>query len=262
MVADKHRLSLLGAQLSLYSEAELLSLIHTAIREQRSATILSGNVYAYNLAYEHPWLRQYFNQVDAVRLDGVGVRLAAYLLGHRSPPRMTWADFGWSLAAFAEKENISLFLLGSKPGIAEKAAERLRSRYPNLQIAGVYHGYFNKETGSAENEAVLQRINASKPDILIVGFGMPLQERWLLANRDRIEANVVLTGGAVFDYLSGELRRGPKWLTDYGFEWLARMLIEPKRLWKRYVIGNPLFLWRVFKQRFGFLTFPAESRKQ
>lgn len=82
---------------------------------------------------------------------------------------------------------------------------------------------------------------------------MPLQERWLSGVRKNLNANVVITGGAVFDYLSGELRRGPRILTDNGFEWLARLLVEPRRLWKRYVLGNPLFLWRVLRQKSGFL---------
>ena len=87
------------------------------------------------------------------------------------------------------------------------------------------------------------------PDILIVGFGMPLQERWLMQNWENLDARVALTGGAVFDYVSGEVRRGPRVLTDNGFEWLARFLIEPGRLWRRYLVGNPLFLWRVLQQR-------------
>lgn len=84
---------------------------------------------------------------------------------------------------------------------------------------------------------------------------MPLQERWLLENYDRLDVHVVMTGGAVFDYISGELRRGPQWMTDNGLEWMARLLIEPRRLWKRYIIGNPLFLWRVIRQRLGLLKF-------
>jgi N-acetylglucosaminyldiphosphoundecaprenol N-acetyl-beta-D-mannosaminyltransferase len=85
--------------------------------------------------------------------------------------------------------------------------------------------------------------------MLLLGFGMPLQERWLMQNWDCLDVRVALTGGAAFDYISGDLRRGPRFLTDNGFEWLARLFIEPKRLWRRYVIGNPLFLLRVLKQR-------------
>mgnify|MGYP001205295431 CR=1 FL=1 len=253
MTSALKRVSLLGAGLSLCDERELLAFIQEAIAAQRKVTVLSGNIYSFNLAYEHPWLRQFFNQADIVRLDGAGVRLGARLLGHDTPARMTWADFGWSLAGFAAQHGHSLFLLGSRPGVAETAAARLQTHSPNLQVVGIHHGYFDKTTGSEENEAVLAQINAARPAILIVGFGMPLQERWLMENGARIDANVILTGGAVFDYISGELRRGPTWLTDHGMEWLARLLIEPRRLWKRYLVGNPLFLYRVLRQKLGML---------
>jgi N-acetylglucosaminyldiphosphoundecaprenol N-acetyl-beta-D-mannosaminyltransferase len=111
--------------------------------------------------------------------------------------------------------------------------------------------------GSPENEAVLQEINASSPDILLIGLGMPLQEYWLMENRHDLNAGVVLTGGAVFDYVSGRLRRGPRLLTESGFEWLARLLIEPRRLWRRYIVGNPLFLLRVLKQRLSRVHYDA-----
>lgn len=86
-------------------------------------------------------------------------------------------------------------------------------------------------------------------DILIVGFGMPLQERWLVENRVGLDVRVALAGGAVFDYVSGRLRRAPRLLTDHGFEWLGRLLIESRRLWRRYLVGNPVFLARVLRQR-------------
>ncbi len=175
--------------------------------------------------------------------------LAARILGRRIPERIAITDWVWRLAGFAERENLSLFFLGAQPGIAERAAACLKEKYPNLKVVGTHHGYFDQHPEALENEAVLKEINASRPDILLVGFGMPLQERWLMRNWDRIDAHVALTGGAVFDYVSGELKRGPRILTNNGSEWLARLLIEPKRLWRRYVLGNPLFLLRVLKQR-------------
>jgi N-acetylglucosaminyldiphosphoundecaprenol N-acetyl-beta-D-mannosaminyltransferase len=162
---------------------------------------------------------------------------------------VTWADFAWDLAAYAETRDLSLFLLGARPGVAERAAAKLKQRFPDLHIAGTHHGYFDKALGSPQNEVVVDQINAANPDILIVGFGMPLQERWLMENWERLEASVALTGGAVFDYVSGELRRAPRWMTDHGLEWLGRLIIEPRRLWKRYLIGNPLFILRVLRQR-------------
>jgi N-acetylglucosaminyldiphosphoundecaprenol N-acetyl-beta-D-mannosaminyltransferase len=244
---------LLGISLSLYERSALLQVVAEFGNRQQKSLILSGNVHSFNLAYENPWLRDFFNHADIVRLDGAGLRLGAKILGMDTPPRMTWADFAWELAALCETHDFSLFFLGARPGVAEKAAQKLLARHPRLRFAGIRDGYFDKGKGSPENTAVIHQINAAQPDILVVGFGMPLQERWLSENWADLNATVTLTGGAVFDYVSGELQRAPKWMTDNGLEWLGRLLIEPRRLWKRYVVGNPLFLWRVCKQRFGWL---------
>ena len=228
---------------------ELQAEIKRLARSGERSLVLNVNAHCLNLCYDDPALRRFFNGADVVFCDGAGVMLAARILGGYIPARITYADWAWRLAAFAEAEGLSLFLLGARPGVAERAARRLEARHPGLDLSGVRHGYFDHAAGSPENETVLQEIKAARPDILLVGLGMPLQERWLMENRHRIEAGVALTGGAVFDYVSGELRRGPRFLTDNGFEWLARLLVEPRRLWRRYLLGNPLFLLRVLGQR-------------
>jgi len=248
-------LQIFGVQVSTLTVPGVHSCIETYIRQNRKALVLHVNVNCLNLAYKQPWLASFLNTADIVFCDGAGVILGARILGHRIPQRITYADWIWQLAKLAEPQGFTFFFLGARPGTAEKAAHRLKERFPSLRIVGIHHGYFDKTLGGPENEAVIEKINAAKPNILIVGFGMPLQERWLMENWNRIEANVALTGGAVFDYVSGELRRGPRWMTDHGLEWLARLIIEPRRLWKRYLIGNPLFLARVIKQRLGLLRF-------
>lgn len=229
--------------------AELHARILGFVREGGHALVLHANVHGLNLCYRDPGLRSFFNVASLVFCDGSGVMLAARILGERIPERITYADWTWQLAAFAEREGLSLFFLGARPGVAEIAAVRLEERHPDLKIAGAHHGYFDWTVGAPENEAVVAEINAARPDLLLVGLGMPLQERWLMQNWDRLDARVALTGGAVFDYVSGELKRGPRVLTNNGFEWLARLLIEPGRLWRRYVVGNPIFLARVLVQR-------------
>ena len=109
---------------------------------------------------------------------------------------------------------------------------------------------------------MIEKINASKANILVLGFGMPLQEEWLKENQDKLDVNISLTGGAVFDYLSGELKRGPRLLVDNGMEWLARMLIEPKRLWKRYLVGNTVFLGQVLAERLANIAREAATTVQ
>ena len=240
---------MLGVGVDPITVEELHAEIGRLIRGGEHALMLNGNVHCLNLAYRDAALRNLLNGAEIVFCDGAGVMLAARLLGRRIPERITYADWMWRLAAFAASEGHTLYFLGARPGVAEEAARRLTERFPALKIAGVHHGYFDHATGSPENESVIEGINAARPDILVVGFGMPRQERWLMENWDRVDANVTLTGGAVFDYVSGRLRRGPRLLTDYGFEWLARLLVEPARLWRRYLVGNPVFVLRVLRQR-------------
>lgn len=248
-------IEILGVRIHLLDVPLLHECISEFIQNDRHALVLHANVNCLDLAYRYGWLRDFLNRADLVFCDGSGIIIGARILGYHIPQRITYADWAWQLAEFAESRGLTFFFLGARPGVADKAAARLHDRFPGLRIVGTHHGYFDKTAGSSENEAVIQIINTVKPNILIVGFGMPLQERWLMENWDRIEANVALTGGAVFDYVSGELHRAPRWMTDHGLEWLGRFIIEPRRLWKRYLIGNPLFLGRVIKQRLGLLCF-------
>ena len=245
---------LLGIHVHMLPVDDLLAYMSYVIRSQHRALIANVNVHAMNLSYDLPWFRAFLNSADMVFCDGAGVLLGARILGYPGSRRITYADWMWQLAEFVEPRGFTLFFLGARPRVADKAAACLIERFPDLHIVGIHHGYFDKAPGSPENEAVIQQINDVQPNILVIGFGMPLQEQWLMRNWERIEANVALTGGAVFDYVSGQLRRGPRWMTDHNMEWLARLIIEPRRLWRRYLIGNPLFLWRVLKQRFGLLA--------
>ncbi|MGF1470161.1 MAG: WecB/TagA/CpsF family glycosyltransferase [Rubrobacteraceae bacterium] len=251
MGRSRERIRVLGVGVDPVTVGGLHAEIRDYIRQAGHALVLNANVHCLNLAYKDRGLRNLLNGAEVVFCDGAGVMLAARILGRRIPERITYADWMWKLAAFAASEGFSFYFLGGRPGVARKAGERLEERYPDLRIEGTHHGYFDQSAGSPENEAVVGKINAASPDILVLGFGMPLQERWLMQNWSRIDVRVALTGGAVFDYVSGELRRGPRILTDNGFEWLARLLVEPGRLWRRYVVGNPLFLLRVLRQRLG-----------
>lgn len=245
----RSRIEVLGVGVDPVTVDELNAEVLRLIGEDGLSLVLNANAHCLNLCYRDRALRDFLNRADVVFCDGVGVMVAAWLLGERIPERITYADWAWRLAAFAEAEGLSLYFLGARPGVAAKAARNLEERHPALKISGVRYGYFDHAAGSRENAAVVQEINAQEPDILLVGLGMPLQERWLMENRRNLNASVALAGGAVFDYVSGELRRGPPLLTDNGFEWLARLFIEPGRLWRRYLLGNPLFLARVLRRR-------------
>jgi N-acetylglucosaminyldiphosphoundecaprenol N-acetyl-beta-D-mannosaminyltransferase len=245
---------ILGVRVHTLRLDELLATIANIIATRQRAIIGYANIHALNLAYEVPWFRAFLNQSDIVFCDGFGVKWGARLLGARIPERFTAPDCMARLAASACQQDFSLFFFGARHGVAQKAAEILQAAAPGLRIAGVHHGYFDKTLGGAENKAVIRSINAARPALLIVGFGMPTQERWLMENWDRLEVNVALTAGAVFDHMTGEVTRAPAWMTDHGLEWLGRLAVEPRRLWRRYLIGNPLFLARVLRQRLGKLV--------
>jgi N-acetylglucosaminyldiphosphoundecaprenol N-acetyl-beta-D-mannosaminyltransferase len=221
-------------------------IVSTIVAGQR-AVILHLNIYGVNLALRHQWLREFISGANLVFCDGDGVRLGLKLLGYAPGPKITYNEWIWQLARLCESYGFRLYLLGAKPGIAEEAAAKLIVRHPELTIVGTHHGYFDKQ--GVENDAVIQHINAAAPDVLLVCFGMPAQERWIHDNWTRLNAHVFLNGGAALDYASGRLAKAPAFMVRSHLEWLYRLLQEPTRLFNRYVIGNPLFLFRIFRER-------------
>jgi len=209
-----------------------------------------ANVHVLNVAYHNPELRRILNGADLVYCDGAGVKLGAHILGKDLPERMTGADWIYDLCQSCQKTGITLYLLGGEPGVAEEAARVLTTRYPGLNVVGTHHGHYDHD--GPENDAVIAEINALHPDILLVGFGTPLQEKWIDRHFERLQVPVVWAVGALVDFVTGKKPRAPRWMLDHGLEWLYRLWMEPGRLWKRYVVGNPLFIWRVFMQRLGW----------
>ncbi|RME25770.1 MAG: WecB/TagA/CpsF family glycosyltransferase [Deltaproteobacteria bacterium] len=226
---------------------DLLDRVGAAIATGGPFTLTYANVHVLNTAARDGRLTRFLRNVDLCFCDGNGVRLGARILGRQLPHRMTGADWIWDLAARAEAEGWRIYWIGGEPGVTAEAAERLRARHPGLQVA-TDHG-FHPRSGP-EDEACIARINAFSPHIVLVGMGTPVQEYWTEERRDRIEAPVVWCLGATADFIAGRTARGPRWFTDR-FEWVGRLVAEPRRLWKRYLLGNPVFLLRVTAQRLG-----------
>jgi N-acetylglucosaminyldiphosphoundecaprenol N-acetyl-beta-D-mannosaminyltransferase len=161
--------------------------------------------------------------------------------GGKIPERITYADWMYKFLPFVSSNQWPIFFLGAKTEVLELAVSKIKTQFPELDICGYMDGY------CSESDAI-KSINESGAKIVITGMGMPKQEKWIRKNRKSLpNCNIFLSGGAVFDYLSGQASRAPVFLRENGFEWLYRFLLEPRRMFRRYIIGNPLFLYRVFK---------------
>ncbi len=257
-----HRAHLFGVEFDDLSAQELIARIGAVVESGSRMIVANVNAHAMNLAYDQPWLRDFFNGCELVYCDGFGVKWGAALLGQTISNRSSLGDWFGSLAAMAAAREYSCYFLGGREGVAEEARRRLTAKHPGLHVLGCQDGYFDKAAGSVANQAILAHIHELRPDILVVAMGMPIQERWLLENWADIDARVAMTSGAVLDYAAGVKVRPARFLTDHGLEWAGRLFVEPGRLWRRYLVGNPVFVWRVICERWGFVKFETPGGPQ
>jgi N-acetylglucosaminyldiphosphoundecaprenol N-acetyl-beta-D-mannosaminyltransferase len=202
---------------------------------------------------QNPEFRAAYDNASLVLADGMPVVLASRLLRRPLPERVTGADLVPALFdAASEQRPLTVYLLGAGPGVAERAAANIRARWPHVAVVGTYSPPFGFEKYEAETAAILRRIDAARPDVLVVGLGAPKQELWVAQHRERIAAKVSLCVGATIDFLAGEVRRAPRWMQRGGLEWLYRLLCEPRRLFKRYAKDAcvfPRLVWREWRRR-------------
>ncbi|HTP13152.1 MAG TPA: WecB/TagA/CpsF family glycosyltransferase [Bacteroidota bacterium] len=239
------RADILGIPIAYIDRRSLVALVCSCVRNRKKGWICGINAHAINLAWTMPWLTDFYRRSLANCSEGFGVTLATSILGLRVPQRIVWAYWVHDLFAESERNNLAFFFLGGRDGVASRAAQRISAQYPGLRIAGSFHGYF----GPAESASVVQTINASKPDVLFVAMGMPKQEEWILRNIENLDVRVVFPVGALLDYLSGTRKRCPDWMVMAGLEWLYRLWKEPRRMWRRYLVGNPQFIGRIVRAR-------------
>lgn len=203
------------------------------------------NIHGLNLVYDNPEYKRVFSSASQIFCDGYGVVLAAKILGLKGPLfRNTPPDFIESVFQVCELRKMPVFLLGGDQDTIQNVTQKIRKKHPDLIVQG-HHGYFDKRVGTVENDAVLKLINDFQPALLIVGMGMPTQELWINSNRDQLKAATVFSVGGLYDFISGNKKRCPQWLSSRGGEWFWRLCLEPQRLWKRYLLGIPLFYFRL-----------------
>ena len=221
-----------------------MSLVDWHMTAQQQISLSYANAHTINLAFENEDIKQLLNRSDITYCDGNGVRWAAKQYGIDIPERHTGADWIWKLAKEAEQQQWTLYWIGNEAGLTELASERLRAHFPDLQVH-CDHG-FHPSSGP-EHEAMLTRIEDANPDILLVGMGTPTQEIWIEKHRERLSSIPILWAlGAAAEFVAHpETRPGPKWMTEH-LEWVSRLMADPGRMWKRYLLGNPKFVWRIW----------------
>lgn len=240
-------IDILGVRVHQVSAADIQSIILKKIREKDRGLFLYVHLHSINLAQANSDLRDVLNSATITYCDGEGVRIGAWILGQSLHERIPLTRWIYPFLEFCAHNNLTVYCIGTHHRVIRRAVEMLRGRIPALSIVGYHDGFFHASEEGLNG--VLQDIQRTHPDILIVGMGMPLQELWIRDHWDELDADIILTAGSCFDYIAGEKQACPPWMADHGLEWLHRLLREPRRVWKRYLIGIPLFLWRVLWQR-------------
>ena len=194
-----------------------------------------------------PDVRPLYTEADLVVADGMPIIWASRLLGVHLPERVAGSDLFPRLCGEAADAGLSVFLLGGAPGSAGRAIDVLTERHSALRVAGTYCPDYGFENDSEELARINETIRRAAPDILFVGLGSPKQERWIADNRDKCGARLSIGVGISFSFVSGDVMRAPRWLQRLGLEWFHRLLQEPGRLWKRYLVHDFPFVWLVAK---------------
>lgn len=239
------------------SMAQALERIGAMLQASSAQQVSFVNPACVNIAARDRGYRRILARAALVLPDGIGIKIAADLLGVGLKQNVNGTDLFPRLCEMLEARAASLFLLGGQPGIAEKVAAAVHESWPRLHIAGLRNGFFE----TAQEGEVAAQISASKADVLLVARGVPMQDIFIDRHLHQLGVKVAIGVGGLFDFVSGRINRAPAWMRDSGLEWIYRLLQEPSRMWRRYLVGNFTFLGRIVLQRLG-LRRPASDDLQ
>jgi exopolysaccharide biosynthesis WecB/TagA/CpsF family protein len=236
--------SIFDIPITLGTLDEGVMLIENLVSDKTPKLVVLANAHTLNLAYEQEEYKSVLNAAALVLRDGTGVSWAVKRKGMAPGHNFVGTDFVPDFCRYTSQKGYRFFFLGSEPGVAEAARKNLESLVPDVVVTGHHHGYFDDD----QSAGIIDTINATASDILLVAMGNPRQEQWIAGHLDRLNVPVCIGVGALFDYLSGRVTRAPRWMLDSGLEWIFRLLLEPGRMWKRYLIGNIKFIMRSVRE--------------
>jgi N-acetylglucosaminyldiphosphoundecaprenol N-acetyl-beta-D-mannosaminyltransferase len=229
------------------SEGEAVARVDRFLEEGGPHYMVVVNAAKVAAASKEENLRRVIEEADLVTADGMSIVWASRLLGRPLKERVTGIDLFDRLVGHAARRGLSVYFLGARDEAVTGVVERYRALYPGLRVAGYRNGYFRAQ----ESDRVAEKIKESGADLLFVAMGSPAQEYWISSILRPAGVRFALGVGGSFDHLSGLARRAPAWMQSAGLEWLYRLMREPRRLWRRYLVGNSLFIWLVLKQLVG-----------
>lgn len=236
---------LLGIEIDNLTNTEALDEIMTLAGTRHSKQVSFVNAHCANVAQIDAEYLHTLNSSELCLADGSGVKLGSAMKGYRILENVNGTDLFPRILYRLQESGGKISLLGAKPGIVDLVAEYIQRTYPGVRIGVAQHGYFSE----SEEESIIQSVADSDSDILLVAFGVPKQDLWLAQNLPRLKVGVGIGVGGLFDFYSGTIPRAPSWLRSIGMEWAFRLSQEPQRLWRRYLVGNFLFLYRVMRNR-------------
>lgn len=231
------RYTFLDIHVDALTHSDLDAIMAISIGSERRLLIGNHNLHSLYLFHQSAMMRRFYAAADRVHVDGISIVWLAKLFGVplRACHRTAYLDWLPSMMSVARDRGWRVFYLGSRPNVLDDGLKVLREQYPGLQIEG-RHGYFDKSVRSLDNLDVLTEIAQYKPDLLMVGMGMPMQEEWIVQNIGHLPVSTVLACGALIDYVAGAIPTPPRWLGIAGLEWAFRLLTEPRRLARRYLV--------------------------
>jgi len=246
----------LGTNVHMVEVPEVLARMEHWIKNETDTChhVVNSGMHGVMAAHRDAKLREVFESADLFAVDGILMVLLARIRGFRIKKKNTGPDILWEFARSASENGYTSYFYGDEEPVLQRLEERLKGEFPDLKIVGHRSPPFRQLTPE-EEAAYVDEINQAAPDVLWVGLGMPKQEQWIFEHKEHLRATVAMGAGAAFKFVSGDVSRGPAWLRNMGFEWLWRLISEPKRIWKRVFIEAPLFIGLVALEMSGLRKF-------
>jgi N-acetylglucosaminyldiphosphoundecaprenol N-acetyl-beta-D-mannosaminyltransferase len=247
-----------SAELILYylitvkSKEACISEIHSWIKNNKKGKyFVCANPHSLEVAKTDTLFHEAIKGADLIVPDGIGIIIASKIMDGRISNRITGSDIFWELSNSLNKEgSYSYFFLGSTNDTLKRIQEKMRKDFKNIRVAGTFSPPFKSEFSHYDNALMIEKINSTKPDVLWVGMTAPKQEKWIYQNKDKLQVKFIGAVGAVFDFYTGVVERSNPWFLDHGLEWLPRFLQQPRRLWRRNLVSNPIFLIRILMKKY------------